>query len=150
MVYQYLCVKHQSKVSANPCGAYNWWLKSIALAEQSFVAGDYTTARVFVGTAFEIAFLRLSIAQDCACASQYAERLAEAARLRVRVLVELGLLAEVEECLLDTQQALAAVHSNGVMPVKSLLLEFTQRARALLQKLGRVDIRLASNDMVLH
>ncbi len=142
MVYQYLCVKHQSRVSANPCGAYNWWLKTIALAEQSFVARDFTTARIFIGTAFEIAYLRLSLTQDGVGVSQYAERLAEASRLRVQVLTHLGLLAEVEACLLDTQQVLAVVEANGVMPVKALLLEFTQRARALLQMLGRPDTLL--------
>ena len=150
MAYQYLCEKHQSKVSSNPCGAYNWWLKTIALAEQSFVARDFTTARVFVGTAFEIAHLRLSLVHDGAGVSQYAERLAEATRLRVRVLAQLGLLEEVEECLLDTQQALAVVEANGVMSVKSLLLEFTQRARALLQMLGRSDVQLASHAMPFH
>lgn len=150
MAYQYLCEKHRSKVSSNPCEAYNWWLKTIALAEQSFVARDFIAARVFVGTAFEVAHLRLSLVQDGAGASQYAERLAEAARLRVRVLTLLGLLDEVEECLLDTQQALVLVEANGVMSVKSLLLEFTQRVRALLQMLGRSDIQLGSHARPLH
>ena len=150
MSYQYLCTKHQSTVSANPCGAYNWWLKTIALAEQAVAARDFTTARVFVGTAFEIAHLRLSLAQDRTGVSQYAERLAEASRLRVRVLTQLGLLDEVEQCLLDTQQVLAAVEANGVMSVKSLLLEFTQRARALLQMLGRADVLLPERSIALH
>lgn len=144
MVYQYLCPRHQQQVAVNPCAAFNWWLKSSALAEQRFAARDFTAARIFSGTAFEIALARLLMSQECvtACDAQgdeCAQRLAKSSRLRIRVLTQLGLLDEVEECLRATHQALAMVDAAGRMPVKSLLREFSQRARALLQMLGRAE-----------
>ena len=135
--FQYLCAKHLESIRMSACKAYDWWLKTQDQASRALSARDFKRAQVFAGTAFEIAIVRVQVASDYHCLSQYADRLAESARALTNIYCHLGMLNEAERCLLASHRVLAEANASSGQACSALEQEFFNRAHSLLQMRGK-------------